>query len=125
MIHLTISRPQKLVVDQNFHPVLIIMPSAAALGGLATSVCIRAGIYIRLWEKDLKKQVQRTAFAICPLYFGNRIVSTRNGLGDGTGSDVGKITVQNLHLFPLLVLPLDHVLASGLGSHPPYYIENA
>jgi len=75
--------------------------------------------------KRSEKQVQRTAFAICPLYFGNRIVSTRNGLGDGTGSDVGKITVQNLHLFPLLVLPLDHVLASGLGSHPPYYVENA
>ena len=37
-------------------------------------------------------------------------------MGDGTGSDMGKMIVQNLHLTPLLVLP---VLASGRGSHPP------
>jgi len=66
MIHLTISSHQKFVVGQNFHPVLSIMPSAAALGGLATSVCIRAGIYIRLWEKDLKNRFKELHLRSAP-----------------------------------------------------------
>ena len=81
------SSKQKLITDTNCHTVLIIISSAPALGGLATSVCL-----VRGFRSGFEGNVLKNGFKELDLRSASlsrqQDCSTRNGMGDGTGSDV-------------------------------------